>query len=178
MDLVTFKPLLAGMFRELHPWEFNIYSQEYEQDLTRFVTAWAQAPMSLAETDLPTWIIFTRPGAGRVPPDQGMNRLWYETRDFECRLYVAFGQAGIDGEAERMVEPYLDPALALIHSHPLLQEDTAPDLCPGVQRGYYVKDTGVTTIPFGKPAPANYVGCVFTVRVEVYNAAPVFVPGQ
>ena len=176
MDLMKFKPLLAGMFAELYNFQWDDINKIYIPTTTHTL-AYAQAPQTLADSDLPVWIIFTKAATYPVPPDSSEDRKWHETRDFDCKLFVEHGQAGIDGEAEAKVEPYLDPALTLIHNHPLLQSDTAPLLCPGIQRGYLVNDKGVTTLVYGK-AGDQYVGLWFTLRVEVLNMEPEYAQGQ
>ena len=176
MDLMTFKPLLAGMFAELYNFQWDDTNKIYIPTETH-TRADPQAPQSLTDSDLPIWIIFTRNASYPVPPDSSEERKWHETRDFDCKLFVEHGQAGIDGEAEAKVEPYLHPALTLIHNHPLLQEDTAPDYCPGVQRGYLVNDKGVSTLTYGD-AQDKYIGLWLTVRVEVLNMEPEYAQGQ
>jgi len=131
--------------------------------------AYPQAPMSLAEQDLPTWVIFTGPAAYPNPPDVSVDRLQSETRDFIACLYVCVSQTGQDGEAERKVEPYLDPARNLIQSHPLLYDGNISDIVPGIMRAYLIKDDGLVQLKFGLTSPVTYDGLRFIIRVEGKN---------
>lgn len=163
MDIKAIKTELAGMFATL----FNL------DPLTGLPTAQpmranAQAPMSIAETDLPTWILFTGGAVYPTPPDQTVDRLSKETRDFQCCLYVMLQTAGIDGEAERRVEPYIDYARNLIQSHPLLYDGNISDRVPGIMRAYVVRDEGIVVLPYGNPVQ-KYDGLRFTIRVEGLN---------
>lgn len=176
MDIAAFKPHLAAMFGEMFTYAWDAASGLYLVTANH-ILAWAEAPQSISEGDLPMWILFTRQATYPVPPDSSALRLLRETRDFDCRLYVALGQAGIDGEAERKCEPYIETARLLIQTHPLLQEDTAPSYVPGIQRGYPVRDSGVVTLSYGSPAN-SYVGLNFTIRVDALNPAPVYQGGQ
>lgn len=135
----------------------------------RFVRANAQAPMSLAETDLPTWNVFTGPASYPDPPDRSDDRLAHETRDFYACLYVCRSQAGISGEAERRVEPYLDSARNLIQSHALLARDRLASVVPGILRAYLLRDDGITQLKFGVE-PVNFDGLRFTIRVVGLNS--------
>jgi hypothetical protein len=133
------------------------------------MTAKAQAPMSLTETDLPTWIILSLAGTYPNPPDQTYDRLALETRDFSFRLYANISQSGIDGEAERKVEPYLDYSRNHIQRHVQLWDGDPTHRVPGIQRGYIIRDSGVATLRFGSKDQPLYIGIDFTVRVECKN---------
>lgn len=161
MDIMKIKTALAGMFS-------NLYKLD---PLTKLPTAqamkaFAEAPMSLSETDLPTWILFTGAASYPNPPDQTVDRLTKETRDFQCCLYVCLTQAGVDGEAERLVEPYIDYARNMIQSHPLLYDGNLADVVPGIQRAYLVRDEGIVVLPYNNQ---KYDGLRFTIRIEGYN---------
>jgi hypothetical protein len=163
MDLKAIKKELAGMFATL-------YNLDPITGLptTQKMRANAQAPMSLAETDLPTWILFSGAATYPNPPDQSVDRLAKETRDFHCCLYVALIGAGIDGEAERKVEPYLDYSRNLIQSHPLLYDGNISEIVPGIMRAYLIKDDGIVVLNYGSPVQ-KYDGLRFTIRVEGLN---------
>ena len=163
MDLVAIKKEMAGMFATLFALD----------PLTRLPTtqnlrAYAQAPMSIPETDLPVWVLFSGSATYPSPPDQTVNRLARETRDFICCLYVCMAQSGIDGEAERKVEPYLDYSRNLIQSHPLFYDGNVSDIVPGIMRAYLTKDEGVVVLQYGNPVQ-KYNGLRFTIRVEGHN---------
>lgn len=164
MDIVGLKTEMAGMFETLFVLD-PITHAVTPQNLRAF----PQAPMSLPESDLPVWILFTGGATYPSPSDQSDFRLTHETRDFICCLYVCLVQAGIDGEAERKVEPYLDYSRNLIQSHPLLYDGNISDIVPGIMRAYVVRDEGIAVLPFGSPVQ-KYAGLRFTIRVEGLNA--------
>jgi hypothetical protein len=164
MDIAGIKTLMAGMFGTLYnldPLTGNPTSQHMRAN--------AQAPMSLAETDLPTWILFTGPASYPTPPDQSVDRLAKETREFYACLYVCLVQAGIDGEAERKVEPYIEYARNLVQSHPLFYDGNISDIVPGIMRAYVTKDEGIAVLSYGSPVQ-RYAGLRFSLRVEGLNA--------
>lgn len=162
MDLKDIKRAFAGMLATL----YNL-DPLTELPTAQHMKAYAQAPMSLAENDLPVWIVFTGAASYPNPPDQTVDRLVKETRDFLCCLYVCQTQQGIDGEAERKVEPYLDYARNLFQSHPLLYDGNISDIVPGIMRAFLLRDEGVVVLPFGNQ---KYVGLRFSVRIEGLNA--------
>lgn len=135
---------------------------------TRKMRAYAQAPMSLPETDLPLWAVYTGSAVYPSPPDQTIDRLAHETRDFMCCMYGCIVQSGIDGEAERKVEPYLDPSRNLFQSHPLIYDGNISDRVPGIMRAYLTRDDGLVVLPFGDPT-VKYLGLRFTIRIEGLN---------
>ena len=134
---------------------------------TNHIRANANAPFSLAETDLPTWCIFTKPASYPNPPDQSAGRLAMETRDFDAVLFVGVAQAGTDGEAEFKASPYIDYARDTIQSHVQIYQDTPP--VPGILRAYLIKDSGVMVRKYSPNDPAPYIGITYTVRVEGRN---------
>ena len=162
MDIDAFKTSWAGLMRTM-----SVIDPATGLPTADFVRAYAQAPMSLAETDLPSWIFFTGPARYPVPPDQTYERLAKETRDFTARLYVLPAQAGIDGEAERRVQPYVDIARDLMQRHVQLWAGNPYDEPVGINRAYLVSDTGIVgNLVYGK---TQYAGIAFTVRVEAVN---------
>lgn len=163
MDIKAIKIEMAGMFSTLF-----VLDPLTGLPTTQALRANAEAPMSLAETDLPTFVIFTGSASYPVPPDQTVDRLAKETRDFSCCLYVCLAQAGIDGEAERKVEPYIDYVRNLIQAHPLLYDGVISDRVPGIMRAYLAKDDGIVVLPYGNPVQ-KYDGLRFIVRVEGLN---------
>lgn len=169
MDIAATKVALAGMLGNLFAFTFNTGSQTYQLSATQHIRANAQAPMSLADSDLPTFILFTGPARYPSPPDQSMNRLAMETRDYIAALFVAYGQAGIDGEAERKVEPYVDYVRDQIQKHLLFYDGNQAHIVPGIMRAYLTGDDGIVTLRYGTGAPQNYVGLRYTIRVEGRN---------
>jgi len=133
------------------------------------VKALSEAPMSLAETDLPTWLFYVGSAAYPAPPDQTVGRLSKETRDIVCCLYVCIAQAGIDGEAERKALPYMDVSRNLFQSHPLIYDGNISDRVPGIMRAYLVKDDGIVQLKFGTGEPITYDGLRYTLRFDGYN---------
>ena len=170
MDLVRIKKELAkllGTMLQIDPITGLPYTDPYMIGET--VNSLAQAPMSLADIDLPIWIVFTGPASYPVPPDQSIGRLQSETRDFVCCLYGQLSQSGIDGEAERKLEPYLESARNLLQSHPLLYDGDISDIVPGIMRAYLVRDDGIVPLRYGSGEPVPYDGLRFIVRVEGKN---------
>jgi hypothetical protein len=150
MDITSFKSSFSALLAKLPQYD-PLTGEVY--DPMRYCRAFAQAPMSLSEADFPTWIIFTGAATYPNPPDQSDDRFASETRDFECRLYVGLAQTGQDGERERWVQPYVDPARNLIQSHIQLYAPTISNPTPGIQRGYLTRDGGVATFKFNEPGP-------------------------
>lgn len=163
MDITLFKESMAGLLGQMF-----VIDPTTLLPTVQHVRANAQAPMSLAETDFPTWIIFTGPATYPIPGDQTDRRLAKETRDFTASLYVGIAQAGIDGEAERKVQPYVNTARNIIQRHVRLWDGDPLHEVPGVQRGYLIRDTGIATLRFGS-APVQYLGISYVVRVDVLN---------
>jgi hypothetical protein len=164
MDIKKFMLSLQGLMSQLYVLDMNGVAT------AQHMPAKAQAPASLTETDLPTWIFIPLGATYPNPPDQTDDRLAKETRDFEIRLYVTITQTGIDGEAQRRVEPYLDLARDHIQSHVRLWDGDATHEVPGLQRAYLLRDTGVSTLKYGIADKPLYLGIIFTVRVECLNA--------
>jgi len=127
-----------------------------------------QAPFSLAETDLPTWISFTGPGTYPDPPDRVDNTLAHETRDFTAALYVCVAEAGIDGEAERKTEPYLDAVRKLIQQHAIFANNSLAETVPGILRTYPLRDDGLVQLRYGQSSTL-YLGLRFVIRVIGLN---------
>ena len=164
MDIALFKTSLAGLLGQMYQ-----INPTTGLPTSVHIRANAQAPMSLAETDFPTWILFTGQAVYPALPDQTENRLAKETRDFTCSLYVGIAQAGLDGEAERKVQPYIDPSRNWIQKHIRLWDGNILHEVPGVQRAWLIRDTGVAVLRYGNNNPVSYLGCSFVVRVDVWN---------
>ena len=163
MNIDNFFHSLAGLMSQLYVLDVN------GDPTTRHMNARAQAPMSLAETDLPTWIFLPLKGRYPDPPDQSEERFVKETRAFDIRLYVTITQTGIDGEAQRRVQPYLDIGRDHIQSHVQLW-DSDPDFKPfGIQRAWLTEDSGVATLRYGIRDNPLYLGVSFITKVECYN---------
>lgn len=172
MDIKGVKKELAGMLGamlQIDPVTGLPYTTPPEL-VGKKVTAYPQAPMSIDLTALPCWMIFSGPASYPVPPDRSEHRFAYETRDFDLVLYVAVAQAGIDGEAERKVEPYVEAARALIQSHALMYDGLPEDTVSGIMQVYPIRDEGVRgDLRYGQNDPNTYVGLRFILRVEGRN---------
>lgn len=171
MDIAAFKKSWSVLLMTLPVIDPTTGLQKINPvDLTpMFTKAFPQAPFSLAEQDLPLWVLFTGPATYPVPPDQSQGRLAIETRDFTAVLYVAISQSGVDGEAERLVQPYVDNARDIIQSHIQLWDGVTADRVPGIQRAFLIRDSGINgNLIYGQPNP-KYVGISYTVRVENKN---------
>ena len=162
MDIAGFVDSWAALMRTMHKYD------EAGNPTAEYVRAESLAPYAISETDFPVWFFFVGPATYPVPPDQSLDRLARETRDFTARLYVGVAQEGINAEAEAKVRPYVDVARDLMQSHIRLYSGLPYDEVPGVQRAYLVRDTGVAVFPFGPPPPL-YIGIGFTVRVDALN---------
>lgn len=126
--------------------------------------AYANAPQSLPDSDLPILAIFT--GSATLAP-LGQT-LAEEIRTYLLRLYVAPVQAGYDGEAEKKVEPFLTGARAVYLSHPLLGNGAKDSTLPFVTRVAWGGDGGVMVLSY---AGQNYIGAEF--RVNVTSLVPI-----
>ncbi len=126
--------------------------------------AYANAPQSLPDSDLPILAIFTGP-ATLAPLGQTLAE---EIRTYLPRLYVAPVQAGYSGEAEKKVEPFLTSIRAVYLSHPLLGNGAKDSALPFVTRAAWGGDGGVMVLPY---AGQNYIGAEF--RVIVTSLVPI-----
>lgn len=163
MDIALFKLSVSGLLAQLYVLD------ESGNPTARHINTKPEAPFSLNESDLPSWIILTRDATYPNPPEQTDDRLARETRDFELRLYVTLAQSGIDGEAERVVSPYVDYARNHIQKHVRLWDGNPYHEVPGLQRAYLLRDSGATTLRFGGSDKPLYLGVSYTVRVECLN---------
>ncbi|HMW87555.1 MAG TPA: hypothetical protein PKD65_16140 [Nitrospira sp.] len=128
--------------------------------ITNIKRAYAQGPASLPESDMPLFVNFTGPTLSF----QNIGGIFYrEKRQFNCRLYVAPVQKGIDGEAERKVEPFIEPCMRQFLKHASLGDGEAADLIAGIFTFTYLGDTGITVLNY---ANTPYLGVEFRVAVE------------
>ena len=171
MDIKKVKVAIAGCLGTLLKIDplTGLPYDSYSYDFGETVRSNAEAPFSLAETDLPTWIIFTGPATYPDASNRNIARLSKENRDFTACLYVCISQSGIDGEAERKVEPYIEPIRALFALHPLFYDNKIADIVPGIQRSYLLRDDGIVQMRYGNDSTL-YLGLRFVFRVEALNA--------
>lgn len=128
--------------------------------ITGIKRAYAQGPASLPESDFPLFVNFTGPTLSF----QSIGGTFYrEKRQFNCRLYVAPVLKGIDGEAERKVEPFIEPSMRQFLKHASLGDGEPADLIAGVFTFSYLGDTGITVLNY---AGSPYLGVEFRVAVE------------
>jgi hypothetical protein len=172
MDIKAIKVAIAGCLGTMDALD-PLTGLPYEDYYTGYPTgqkvrADTQAPFSISETDLPTWIIFTGPAQYSDPPDRTVDRLSKETRDFAANLYVSVAQSGIDGEAERKCEPYIEVSRKLFMEHPLFYDNNIADVVPGILRAYPIKDDGIVQLRYGNDS-IIYAGIRFTIRVSALN---------
>ena len=124
------------------------------------VRAYAQGPAVLPESDLPAFVNFTGP----ILSMQSLGgTLYLERRQFNCRLYVTPVQSGINGEAERQVEPLIEASMRCFLKHTSLGDGNPDDLIAGIYIFKYLGDTGVTVLRY---AGQDYLGVEFRVTVE------------
>lgn len=121
---------------------------------------YTEAPASLPPGDLPILILFTGPvtAFGRIS-----EQLAEETRTYTLRLYVRPIQAGVGGEAERAVEPFLTSLRDAFLSHPALGLGTALSQMPFIESSTWLGDGGIVVLPF---AGENYLGAEFRLSVK------------
>lgn len=122
--------------------------------------AYAQGPLALPETDLPLVVIFT--GPTRSVTNIGGD-LYQESRQFNCRLYVVPVGQGIDGEAERKVEPFIERGERLIMSRESLGDGDVADFIAGVFVVVYMGDSGVQVMRY---AGIDFLGVEFRVAID------------
>jgi len=164
MDIDRFFDSLAGLMSQLYVLDVN------GNPTAQHMPAKAQAPMSLTESDLPTWIFLPGRATYANPPQQTIDKADKETRDFDIRLYVTIAQTGIDGEAQRRVQPYVDIGRNHIQRHVRLWDGDPYHEVVGLQRAWLINDSGVATLKYGVADKPLYLGINYTVRVECLNA--------
>lgn len=164
MDVGKFFDSLAGLMSQLYVLDVN------GNPTSQHMNAKAQAPMSLTETDLPTWIFIPLQGTYPNPPEQNEASLAEENRDFEIRLYVTISQSGTDGEAQRAAQPYLDIGRDHIQKHVRLWDGDPYHEVPGLQRTWLLRDSGIATLKYGTADKPMYLGIAYTVRAKFWNA--------
>jgi hypothetical protein len=122
-------------------------------DVSGVSRSYAYAPASLPPGDLPATVVFT----GQAE----YSRSGYQTavspdRTFTINLYVQPMGQGIDGEAERLLEPFLSSIPTALAAQPRL----------GLAEVWLVtlqRDSGAAVLTL---AGEQYIGASFTVLVE------------
>jgi hypothetical protein len=141
---------------------------EIQRSVPGVKRAYAFAPQSLPESDLPLFCTFTGP-ATIVPLGE---TLIEETRTWLMRLYVKPVQAGYDGEAEKAVDEFLLSTRDAFLSHPLLGSGVKDSTLPFVKKSVWLGDGGIQILPF---AGAQYLGAEF--RLNIVSIVPVTIAG-
>lgn len=116
--------------------------------------AYAQAPLSLPDSDLPAFVNFT--GAATHESRVGGADVDAETRQYLMRLYVRKSGQGIEGEAERLCEPYFDLVRDAFMARPGLEQ------LDHVQLARLLGDSGVSALSY---AGEMYIGIEFRLQV-------------
>lgn len=122
--------------------------------------AYVWAPQSLADSDLPAFCTFA--GPAMITPIS--ETLVEETRTWLMRLYVKPVLQGIDGEAEKAVEPYLTSVRNVFLSHPLLGKGTKDSTLNWLEKAVWLGDSGIQVLSF---AGQNYLGIEFRLNLTV-----------
>lgn len=114
--------------------------------------AQAYAPRNITAADLPMALAFTGPAQyGSVGADTDID---VPARTYVVRIYVTPTAAGVSGEAEQAVEPFLSSVPAAIAAKPTLNRV--------VLRARVVSDTGCIVLRY---QDQEYLGVEF--RIEV-----------
>ncbi len=131
---------------------------EIQRTVTGVKRAYAWAPQALPDGDLPLFCTFTGPATVALLSET----LLEETRTWLMRLYVKNVQAGIDGEAEKMVDEFLLSVRDAFLSHPLLGNGVLDAALPFVKRAAWMGDNGIQVLTYaGQP----YLGAEFRLNL-------------
>lgn len=128
--------------------------------ITGVKRAYAQGPASLPESDFPLMVNFVGPTRNVT----GIGGYFFrESRIFNCRLYVVPVLQGVDGEAERKVEPFIEDGMKCFIKHQSLGDGEPADLIAGIFTVSYIGDSGVQVMRY---AGTDYLGVEFKVAVD------------
>ncbi len=139
---------------------------EIQSGITGIRRAYVWAPQTLADSDLPAFCTF----AGPATVNQTSDTFVEETRTWLMRLYVKPVLQGIDGEAEKAVEPFLEKVRNTFLSHPLLGNGSKDSALPWVKRAVWLGDGGIQVLSY---AGQNYLGVEFRLAVTVIRSLAV-----
>ncbi len=137
---------------------------EIQSNIVGVKRAYAWAPQSLADSDLPAFCTF----AGPATVSQTSETFVEETRTWLMRLYVKPVLQGIDGEAEKAVEPFLEKVRNAFLSHPLLGNGTKDSALPFVEKAIWLGDSGIQVLSH---AGQSYLGIEF--RLSITTIVPI-----
>lgn len=124
------------------------------------------APQSLADSDLPAFCTFAGPASVTAIGED----FHEETRTWLMRLYVKPVLQGIDGEAEKAVEPFLESVRDTFLAHPLLGKGVKDSVLDWMKRAVWLGDSGVQILSF---AGQNYLGVEFRLNVTTIISAEI-----
>lgn len=116
--------------------------------------SYAQAPLSLPDSDLPCFVNFS--GAATHDSRIGGADVDAETRQYLMRLYIKQLGQGIDGEAERLCEPFFDLVRDTFMGRPGLEQ------LNNVQWARLLGDSGAGVMAY---AGTSYIGIEFRLQV-------------
>lgn len=136
---------------------------QIQKTVTGVKRAYAQAPGAIPPGDLPLFLNFTGPSENNweILGEDGD----VETRMYLMRLLVRQIGQGIDGEAERLCEPFFARVRNTFAARPGLGSGTAGSHLAGVQAAVIRGDSGVSII---KHAGEEFIGIEFKLEVREY----------
>jgi hypothetical protein len=122
--------------------------------------AYTYGPDTLPPGDLPLFVTF-------IGPAQDDWKNWgadydMETRQFLMRLYVMEEGAGITGESERNVTPFLERVRDMFAARPGLGTGVVGTQLAGVMEAQFMGDKGISILPYGGD---GFIGAEFTLQV-------------
>lgn len=120
--------------------------------------AYVWAPQSLADSDLPVFCTFAGPAIVSSMSETFVE----ETRTWLMRLYVKPVLQGIDGEAEKFVEPFLASVRDAFLSHPMLGKGTKDSVLSWIEKAIWLGDSGIQVLSY---AGQNYLGIEFKLAI-------------
>jgi hypothetical protein len=136
---------------------------QIQKTITGVKRAYAQAPGAIPPGDLPLFLNFTGPSENNweILGEDGD----VETRMYLMRLLVRQLGQGIDGEAERLCEPFFTSVRNAFAARPGLGLGTSSSHLAGVQLAVLLGDSGVSVI---KHAGEEFIGVEFRLQVTEY----------
>ncbi len=132
---------------------------EIARDIEGVRRAEAEPPRQLPAGDLPFFTAFTGPATfdwRSLGADYNQ-----ATRQYILRLYVKPKGAGIDGEVERLCQPFFERVLEAFARKPALGLGVIDTQLPGVD-ALLLSDSGVAVLPF---AGDEFIGIEWRLQV-------------
>lgn len=122
--------------------------------------ALASAPLSIPPGDLPLFINFAGPAS--VDWEVAGAEYGVESRLYVARLYIKPVGQGIDGEAERIADPFFELVRDKFGSKPMLGLQTVETQQSGID-AVFLGDQGLAEILYAGEA---FIGIEFRLQVE------------